>query len=130
MLILGIYKFFSNSLGIRFGKLSSDFENFEKSRKNFTVKCVNLWSVNLWETTVGILLLANPIWASHHPRGWWWGGTDLKILTLTKIQNSVWMNSVKNEIGQYAGDRNLVLLTEVWWRRDYVMWRNYEKSFF
>ena len=33
MLILGIYKFFSNSLGIRFGKLSSDFENFEKSRK-------------------------------------------------------------------------------------------------
>ena len=52
---------------------------------------------------------------------------EIKTLTHNHVNT---ISDKRNWTGSSDSTCNLVLLTEVSWRRDYVMWRNYEKSIF
>jgi len=52
---------------------------------------------------------------------------EIKTLTHNYVNT---ISDKRNWTSSSDSTCNLVLLTEVWWRRDYVIWRNYEKSIF
>ena len=52
---------------------------------------------------------------------------EIKTLTHNNVNT---VSDRSNWTGSSDSACDLVPLTEVWWRRDYVMWRNNEKSFF
>ena len=52
---------------------------------------------------------------------------EIKTLTHNHVNT---ISDKRNWTGSSDSTCNLVLLTEVSWRHDYVMWRNYEKSIF
>ena len=52
---------------------------------------------------------------------------EIKTLTHNNVKT---VSDKRNWTGSSDSACDLLLLTEVWWRHDYVIWRNYEKSIF
>ena len=52
---------------------------------------------------------------------------EIKTLTHNSVNT---ISDKRNWTGSSDSACDLLLLTEVWWRHDYVIWRNYEKSIF